>query len=145
MRILIGVDGSKSSEATVQVLAAQFDPRGTEVRVLHVVVPPSSSTPPEMSVGYTPELQEQVEEAREMVERAADKLRSEGFKVDTAVLKGDIRELLIDAAVEWHADLIVVGSHGRKGLGRFLLGSVAESVSRHAHCSVEIVRIPVIQ
>ena len=49
-------------------------------------------------------------------------------------------ERIIDSAAEWRADLIVVGSHGRSGIPRFLLGSVAEFVARHAKCSVEIVR-----
>ena len=56
---------------------------------------------------------------------------------------GDVRMCIIDAAAEWGADLIVVGSHGQRGIRGFLLGSVAESVARHAKCSVEIVRAPV--
>jgi nucleotide-binding universal stress UspA family protein len=143
MRILIGIDGSKSSEATVQALVAQIGPRDVEVRVLHVVAPPSSFTPPEMAVDYASELREQMEEARGIVDRAANTLRNAGFRVDTSVRKGDAREIIIDSAAEWHADLIIVGSHGHKGLQRFLLGSVAESVARHAPCSVEIVRFPV--
>jgi universal stress protein A len=63
--------------------------------------------------------------------------------VETAVEVGDIREKIIDRASDWGADLIVVGSHGRSGIQRFLLGSVAEFVARNAHCSVEIVRTPV--
>ncbi|HLI62710.1 MAG TPA: universal stress protein [Terriglobales bacterium] len=42
---------------------------------------------------------------------------------------------------EWHADLIMVGSHGRRAVARMLLGSVAEFVARHAKCSAEIVRL----
>ncbi|MGA3128412.1 MAG: universal stress protein [Candidatus Korobacteraceae bacterium] len=56
---------------------------------------------------------------------------------------GDIREKIIDDASGWGADLIVVGSHGRSGIQRFLLGSMAEFVARHAKCSVEIVRTSV--
>ncbi len=96
-----------------------------------------------MAPGYAPELAEQKEPARELVERIAKELRSAGFKVDTAVEVGDIREGIIDYAAEWAADLIVIGSHGRRGIQRFLLGSVAEFVARHAKCSVEIVRTPV--
>jgi nucleotide-binding universal stress UspA family protein len=50
--------------------------------------------------------------------------------------------VILDTAAKWHADLIVIGSHGRKGLDRFLLGSVSEAVARHAPCSVQIVRVP---
>jgi len=48
----------------------------------------------------------------------------------------------VKTAHEWPADLIVTGSHGRHGLGRVLLGSVAEAAIRHAPCSVLVVRAP---
>ena len=50
------------------------------------------------------------------------------------------KELILSEAAEWGADLIVVGSHGRRGINRFLLGSVSEAVALHANCSVEIIR-----
>ena len=50
------------------------------------------------------------------------------------------KELIVQSAEEWGANLIVCGSHGRRGLSRFLLGSVSEAVATHAHCSVEIIR-----
>src|SRR5208282_5412543 len=81
-------------------------------------------------------------EAKALVTKVADGLRSKGLKVTTAVEHGEPKSQIIEAASEWHADLIVVGSHGRKGLGHFLLGSVSDAVVRHAGCSVEIVRIP---
>jgi nucleotide-binding universal stress UspA family protein len=90
-----------------------------------------------------PELEAQKEPAQELVEQIAKQLREAGFKASTAVEIGDVRMCIIDAAAEWNADLIVVGSHGLKGIRGFLLGSVAESVARHAKCSVEIVRSPV--
>jgi nucleotide-binding universal stress UspA family protein len=56
------------------------------------------------------------------------------------VEQGDTKSRIVDYAANWHADLIVLGSHGWKGLGRFLMGSVSEAVTRHARCSVEVVR-----
>jgi nucleotide-binding universal stress UspA family protein len=50
--------------------------------------------------------------------------------------------MIIDFAANWGADLVVMGSRGYKGLTRLLLGSVAESVVRHAHCSVLVIREP---
>jgi nucleotide-binding universal stress UspA family protein len=64
------------------------------------------------------------------------------MKVTTAVQQGDPKSMTIDASAEWHADLIVVGSHGRNALDRFLMGRGSEAIARHAPCSVEIVRIP---
>jgi nucleotide-binding universal stress UspA family protein len=142
MKILIGIDESKSFGDVLRAIVTQFRTENTEVLVLHVLEP-IAPAPPEMASGYAPELEGQKKPARELVERMATELHSAGFKVDTAVEVGDIRETIIDSATEWHADLIVVGSHGQRGILRFLLGSVAEFVARHAKCSVEIVRPPV--
>jgi len=69
-------------------------------------------------------------------------LRSAGINVSTAIAQGNPKSIILDEAKVWGADLIVLGSHGRKGLERFLVGSVSDAVLRHAHCSVEIVRLP---
>jgi len=141
MKILIGIDDSKFSGDVVRAIVTQFRTEHTEIRVLHVLQP-IEPAPPQMSPGYAPELEDQKKPARELVERIAKELRSAGFKVDAAVKVGDIRERIIDFAAEWGADLIVVASHRQRGIQRFLLGSVAEFVARHAKCSVEIVRTP---
>jgi nucleotide-binding universal stress UspA family protein len=143
MKVLIGIDDSKFSEDVIQAVVTQLRPENTEVLVLHELEPISLLSPPEMAQGYAPELEEQKEPARELVERFAKKLRGAGFEASTAVEIGDVRVSILDTATEWHADLIVIGSHGRKGIESFFLGSVTESVARHAKCSVEIVRTPV--
>jgi nucleotide-binding universal stress UspA family protein len=142
MKILLAIDDSKFSEAAAKSVTEQFRPQDTEVRVVHVVEPVGISEPPQMSPGYYPELEGQLPQAREVVDRAAKHLSSAGFRVTTSVATGDAKSIILDDAVDWHADLIVLGSHGRKGLGRFFLGSVSEAVARHASCSVQIVRIP---
>jgi nucleotide-binding universal stress UspA family protein len=77
--------------------------------------------------------------AAALLESTADQLRRAGFTTAASLRDGDPRRTIVDCAREWHADLIVIGSHGRKGLDR-VLGSVSDSVARHAPCSVEIVR-----
>jgi len=57
-------------------------------------------------------------------------------------MENEIRTGVLDAAEEWRGEVVVLGSHEEKGLRKFLLGSVAEYVARHAHCSVLIVRTP---
>jgi universal stress protein A len=141
MKILMAIDDSKFSGDVLRAIVTQFRTENTEVRVLHVLQPVAPA-PPQMAPGYAPELEDQKKPAREMVERIAKELRSAGFNVSTVVAVGDTRETIIDSAAEWSADLIVVGSHGHRGMQRFLLGSVAEFVARHAKCSVEIVRAP---
>jgi nucleotide-binding universal stress UspA family protein len=142
MKILIGIDGSKCSEAAVQAVVKWFGQTKSEVRVLHVIEPIAFSVPPQMSPGYAPEQEGQVKLAREMLERVTKTLRSAGFAVDSSIETGDSRETIIDQAAKWHADLIVIGAHGRKEIQRFLMGNVAEHVSRHAGTSVLIVRNP---
>ena len=53
---------------------------------------------------------------------------------------GDPRAVLLDEAKLWVANLIVVGSHGRQGFDRWLMGGVSEAIALHAHCSVEVIR-----
>ena len=146
MKILLAIDDSDYSEAATRAVASQLPTQGAEVLVLRVVEPLVYSTVPQMAAGYAPEmatrLQEELKQARESVTKAAQVLRDAGFKVDTRVVESEVRAGILDSAFDWQADLIVVGSHGRKGLQKFLLGSVAESIARHARCSVLIVRIP---
>jgi nucleotide-binding universal stress UspA family protein len=67
-------------------------------------------------------------------------LASAGLKATVAVLSGNPKEVILEESKKWNADLIVVGSHGRHGFKRFLLGSVSEAVAMNAHCSVVVVR-----
>lgn len=141
MKLLLAVDDSSFAPTLVQAIVEQFRAEHTEVMVLHVLQP-LGPAPPQMGSGYAPELAADNEVAQELVQRTAADLRADGFKADTMVGIGDVREGIIDSAADWQADLIVVGSHGQRGIQRFLLGGVSEFVARHAHCSVEIVRTP---
>lgn len=145
MKLLLAVDGSKYSDAAAQAVASQMKTQNTEVLVLQVIEPRIYSTPPQMAAGYAPEqaeyLKEKSQEAHKSVDRGADLLRAAGFRVNTRVVEGEPRTTILDVAAEWKAELIVLGSHGRKGLERFVLGSVAEAVARNAYASVFIVRL----
>ena len=150
MKILLAIDDSKFSEAALQMVARQNRREDTEICVLHIVEPIATLFP-SLNAGpgyYTPApsdwdrfQKELTEKANELVTQAGEKLRAEGFRVATLVREGLTRPDIVDIATEWHADLIVVGAHGRRGLERLLLGSVSDFVARHAKCSVEIVRI----
>ena len=67
-------------------------------------------------------------------------LASAGLKATGAVLSGNAKDAVLDEAHKWAADLIAVGSHGRRGFRRLLLGSVSEAVAMNTHCSVVVVR-----
>jgi nucleotide-binding universal stress UspA family protein len=144
MRILLAVDGSKFSDAATDAVIAQAIPGKAEVRVVHVVDtmdnPFPAMTAFDAEIEHAPNVQRKPAEA--LVEATAELLRAKGLKATTAVEWGDPKSKIIDAAQQWHADLIVIGSHGRTGLERFMMGSVSDAVARHAPCSVEVVRIP---
>jgi universal stress protein A len=140
MKLLLAIDDSEYSQEAVEQVATHFNPQTTEIKMLHVLQPPSYSLPPQMSRGYAPELEAMENDARSNLDKLAKKLRAAGFAVGAAVEKGEVRSTIFDSAADYSADLIVLGSHGHTGLERLLLGSVAESVVRHAKCSVLVVR-----
>ena len=73
---------------------------------------------------------------------AKEVLASAGLSATEVVLTGNPKEVILEEAKKWKADLIVVGSHGQRSFKRFLLGSVSEAVAMNAHCSVVVVRDP---
>jgi nucleotide-binding universal stress UspA family protein len=146
MKILLAIDDSRFSEAALKIVIAQNQPSKTTVRVLHVVEPIETAYYPELTPPYpmnlTDIMRKKMKTGRDLAARASAKVQAAGFKVDRSVRLGHVRTTIVDAAAKWHASLIVMGSHGRSGLERLLLGSVSEYVVRHAPCSVQIVRTP---
>ena len=140
MRVLMAVDDSGFVEDLLRAVVVGIRHENTEILVLHVLQPVDTVPPPEMAQGYAPELEEEKQPARALVERIAAELRRAGFAAETGVRIGDTANTILDKAAEWRADLIAVGSHGQRSIHDFLLGSVAESVARRAGCSVAIVR-----
>jgi len=142
MRVLIAVDDSGFADNLLRAVERGIRQENTEVLVLHVLQPAEPVPPPEMAQDYAPELDGEKAPAHAFVERIAGELRSVGFTAKTEVLIGDVTQAILIRAEEWRADLIVVGSHKRRIIHDFLLGSIAESVVRRATCSVVIVRPP---
>ena len=147
VKVLLAIDDSVYSQAATRAAIAQFRPEGTEVRVLTVVEwPPDlpdslAFTPAAMSGGPIEDLHEKTRrQAQDLVARTAQQLRAATFGVSHEIREGDARHVILECAAEWKPDVIVLGSHGRTGLDRFLIGSVSENVIRHAPCSVEVVR-----
>ncbi|HKS30054.1 MAG TPA: universal stress protein [Pyrinomonadaceae bacterium] len=130
-RVLLATDGSETSREAARAVAGRPWPEGSEFRVISVEEPwalKSSRVKDE-------------EEAQEAVRSAEQLLAAAGLKARLAVvLSGNAKEAILEEGQKWGADLIVVGSHGRRGLKRFLLGSVSEAVAMKAHCSVVVVR-----
>jgi nucleotide-binding universal stress UspA family protein len=149
VRILLAIDESACSVAATKAVIAQFRPQHAEVQVLHVDEWPKG-LPPSMAFAEGPAVAKSIlsqhelrrHNASALVTRAAQHLQAAGFTTTSSLREGDARQAILDCASEWHADLIVLGSHGKKGFDRLVLGSVSDSIARHAPCSVEIVREP---
>ncbi len=84
---------------------------------------------------------DQVRERREQLAQAlVERGREQGLAVSFLVWTGDPGDMIVEAAEAEHADMVLVGSHGRGPVGRLLLGSVSEHVVRNAPCPVLVVR-----
>lgn len=143
MNVLIGVDESPFSTAAVEFVKRMAWPAGTRFRVVSAS-PPFFPTAGEAAM---PDVVAQVigqqdRFHKDLAERAAQLLQDAGFSSEAVMVSGDPRSTLVEEAKRVKADLLIVGSHGRTGLGRILLGSVAAHVANHAPCSVTIVKQP---
>jgi nucleotide-binding universal stress UspA family protein len=142
MKIVLGVDDSPHSRAATEYVAKSAWPKGTRVIVV-AACPPVFLGPGEATSGEAIQklMEEQAAYYRETSEKAAAGVRKAGLEAESRMILGDPRSALVETAKEEHADLIAVGSHGRTGLGKFLLGSVASHVVSHAPCSVLVVKL----
>ncbi len=143
MKILIGVDDSPHSKAAVEFVRRMAWPVPTHVIVMSVV----QSSAIVYADAYVPagrgsQSVEEMVRAHQAIAAGAERaLRVEHLGTEAKVLEGDPRTALVQAAKEENADLIVVGSHGRTGIAKLLMGSVASHVVTHAPCSVLVVKM----
>lgn len=147
LRILLATDGSEYSEAATRSVANRPWPDGTEVRILSVVelhVPLFRAPyPPYLNAHAMEDLRAEAMRRAEQALMSAEKIITDAGLPESATVAVPLatpQELILEEAKNWNANLIVVGSHGRRGLNRFLLGSVSEAVASHAPCSVEVIR-----
>jgi len=127
-RILLATDGSRFSEIAAGLAAEIARACGLPVSVVSVVKPGGLNA----------------DTVREDVQTCAAALRVQGIEADAFALEGRPGEVIVAKAVELGADLIVVGSHGRRGLNRMMLGSVSDAVVGAARCAVLVAK-PAVQ
>ena len=147
-RILVATDGSDHALKAMEALAARPWRPGTEIRVVSVVeliLPPTLTMLEPGDFGFPPDsgdFNEAKKEAHGHATRAVQILSRVCSHISEAmpVVSSGAKNAILEEAERWDADCIFVGSHGRRGLDRFLLGSVSEAVATHAKCSVEVVR-----
>lgn len=153
MKILLAVDQSPPSQAAVDTVLNRPWPAQSTVTVLCVapVVPPISARVPPIAgapMSFTPsslandmQTQEAVLKSYAQVSQlTCEVLRARGIPAEERTRHGEAGPEIVAEARDWSADLIIVGTRGRSGLKRLLLGSTAAYVSQHADCNVEIAR-----
>ncbi len=138
-RILAATDFSPASEPAVAQAIRLARSEGATLTLIHVYEPPGAAS--FGSYVASPGLYEQIEEAlRAGAEKGLAPLveaaRKEGVEAAPLVVRGIAHSGITEAAAKNHADLIVIGTHGRSGFFRFLLGSVAQKVIAAAPCPV---------
>lgn len=138
-KVLIAVDGSRHSDHALEVGLALARRLSAEVGLV-TVVDPSPAVTVEAGVPSADILSLLRQEAAGVLEKA--RAAAGGLNVTAHQREGSPAAEILQTAREWGASLIVVGSHGRSGLGRLLMGSTAEHVARHAGVPVLLTRMP---
>jgi nucleotide-binding universal stress UspA family protein len=138
-RILVATDGSKEAELAVTTAADLAKSTGSELHVVHVGEMPLVYHPERHA--YRAEYEEHEKEAQQLLEAQVEHIKEAGATVAHSHLRmGRADEEIVELAQSIDAGMVVMGSRGQGRLRRALVGSVSESVVRHAHCPVTVVR-----
>ncbi|MCB1024443.1 MAG: universal stress protein [Acidobacteria bacterium] len=148
MRVLLAFDGSECSKLAVEEVSSSPWRKGTELKILAVaaskipewIIVPNFTLP----AAHEAQIREHHREFEKLLPKVKESIlateHGSDLIIETEVIEGDPKNVIIDAAEQWEADLIILGSHGYGNIKRFFLGSVAQAVAAHAPCSVKIVR-----
>jgi nucleotide-binding universal stress UspA family protein len=141
-RILVAIDESPQAQAALELAAGLA---GEQQAVLMLLTVTNSvavfSAPPDLVVD--PRLDDLLgDEARALLDVAAQTAQEHGAQVRTMLREGNVVDEILATIDEEHADLVVLGTHGRKGIARFLEGSIAEGVLRATTIPVLIAHAP---
>lgn len=138
------VDGSPTSLAGLNEAIALARVMGSTIKLLHVVDEISLMTSFESAMAFPPNVFDLLKEAGQQVLSDAEaRTKAAGIAVEAELFEsysGRVSDLILTKAQEWGAQIIVLGTHGRRGVGRMLLGSDAEQVLRQSPVPVLLVR-----
>ena len=143
-RILVAVDGSSTANQALQEAIKLAKEMQAQLRIVHVIdtvnlnLDTEFPNPPEISDAITRSEEEILRKAETVASKAGIGAESHLIKIDT--LSQRIPEMIVKDAEDWSADVIVICTHGRRGLSHLFLGSVAEGVMRVATKPVLLIR-----
>lgn len=153
--LLAAVDFSETAEPTIGQAAILAKALDAKLWILHVTSDETQTLIYESTqfTGYSPEFAtmpgdvqlardlnaEEIKREHKELLSISSKLRDDGVNAQAVLIKGDAAKLIIEKADELECDMIILGSHGHGILHKALLGSVSESVMRHAECNVLVV------
>jgi len=145
-RILVPIDGSPTSKKGLSEAIALAQLTSGRIRLVHVINEPLEAIGIDGALTTAADIFKILRENGERVlAEAAARVEAARIQVDSSLLDsvdGRMCDLVVQAAQTWPADLIVIGTHGRRGVGRVLLGSDAEQILRIAPVPVLLVRAP---
>ena len=143
-KLLVPIDGSETAQLALDHAAALARLSGARIVLLHVVDALAHSRGFEPPQAYVDEVRPRFLAAgRDVLDRAAARLREAGVESETVLVEAQnqrVSELIARQALQSQCDLVVIGTHGRRGIDRWLLGSDAEQVARIAPVPVMLVR-----
>lgn len=135
-KILFPVDFFESSNKILPVVKLMAEKLGAKIELVHVVRGSSDFVGYEMGTAWYSNYEDALIRGGE---KAMDRFVEEklaGLDVETTIAVGDVAEEIIKYADKTGADMIIIGTHGRKGLDKIMFGSVAKGVVKGAHCPV---------
>ena len=145
-RILVPIDGSATSTRGLDEAIRLAKLTGASARLVHVVDELDFATGYVTHEAYARDVVPLMKQAGEKIlEEGRARVAAHGIDVDTRLfdsLAARLSEVVVEQARDWNADLVVIGTHGRRGLGRLLMGSDAEQIVRTAPVPVLLVRGP---
>ncbi len=139
-KILVPTDFSELSGEAAQTAVAFAKVFGASIELVHVFVEPAYILPPPVDMATFPfDLAQILDRVQNGLDAERDRVQGSGVTVTTTTLSGRAAQEIVAHAKKTHADLIVMGTHGRSGFQHALLGSVAERVVHHSPCPVLVV------
>lgn len=143
-RILVPIDGSNTSSKGLNEAIKLAKLTGASLRLIHMVDPLTFATGSELYGVYADDVIPRMQEIGDQIlETARTRVEEQGIKVDSLLFDSSptrVADTVVEQAKVWDADLIVIGTHGRRGVKRVMLGSDAEQVVRMAAVPVLLIR-----